>query len=597
MTLAMSSARTEVVKHHEARLEREALRQMHEVNAAFAAANTVDDVVAVIFERVLPVAGGTVGTLALRRPGTDLFELKWTHGVAPQRVATYKVFGLDAPLPAAEAAREQQPVFVENEAELEARFPAVAEASAYRALMTLPLFVRSACIGTLTIAYPQATRFDTLQRALAGTIATQCALALDRAHLFERENEAKQRAQFVAEASAVLTRSLDPDTVLAELTRIAVPRMGDWCSVELATGPGEARQVAVAHLDPGKVDMAREFRRRFPPDPKVPYGLFEVLRTGKPELYAEIPEAAVLAGARNEDELRILRGIGMRSGICVPLNAGGRTLGALSLVWAETDRRYTQADVELVTEVCNRAALAVENARLYEEVRRAVQLRDDFLSIAGHEMRTPLAALLLHLQTSLRAVHREGPEAAAKMKDRLERGVANVSRLERLVTQLLDVSRLTASGLKLEPEDVELSGLVEDVVGLHRDDAQHSSSPLTFSSGGPLEGRWDRLRLQQVVSNLLSNAIKYGRGSPVQVETVREGQQAVIRVRDHGIGIARENQQRIFERFERAVSLNNYGGLGLGLFIAREAVEASGGTISVTSEPGKGATFEVRLPL
>jgi PAS domain S-box-containing protein len=567
---------------------------LQRTTAAFASAKNSAEVAQTVLEQVLTVFSADSGSLAVRRPGTDELELRWAHGYPETVQRDYRRFSIDAPLPHSQAARERKALFFESRELINAAYPHLAPGNQLEMLASLPLLVRAECVGVLGFSFRRPRRLTDAERTLALAFADQCALALDRALLLERELEAKQRAQLLAEASKVFSSSLDAERVLTELACLAVPHLGDWCSVEVFEA-GAARQVAVAHVDPEKVALAREHRRRYPPIDHPGSGLFQVLRTGRAELYAEIPDAALAAAARDDQELRIMRSLGIRSGLCAPLVAHGRTLGALSLVWAESERRYTQADLEFVCDLCARAALAVENARLYQDVRHAVKLRDDFLSIAGHEMRTPLAALLLHLQASARLARREA--VGEKLRARIDKSVGNVKRLERLIDQLLDVSRISSGTLTLEPEELELSSLVEGVVKTWTEEVEHGGATIEVRTAGPLHGRWDRLRVEQAVSNLITNAMKYGRGAPIDVETGRDGELGVVQVRDRGIGIAPEDQQRIFERFERAVSDDNYGGLGLGLWIARQAIEASGGTVSVESEIGVGSVFIIRLPL
>jgi signal transduction histidine kinase len=196
----------------------------------------------------------------------------------------------------------------------------------------------------------------------------------------------------------------------------------------------------------------------------------------------------------------------------------------------------------------------------------------------------------MHVQSLARTARTD--DSAPNLKARLEKASTVGKRLEKLIDQMLDVSRISAGRLRLDPEPVDLSELVREIVERYRDDAT-----VEMALAPDVAGVWDRTRLDQVVSNLLANAIKYGRGNPIRVETLRRGLHAVVRVLDHGIGVAREQQARIFERFERAVGPREFGGFGLGLWIARQIVESMGGTIEVESELGEGSTFTVTVPL
>jgi signal transduction histidine kinase len=217
-----------------------------------------------------------------------------------------------------------------------------------------------------------------------------------------------------------------------------------------------------------------------------------------------------------------------------------------------------------------------------------------FLSIASHELRTPLNVMQLQTDGLLRQARREGDE---RLVPPLERSKRQVHRLAALVESLLDVSRVTAGRMTLELGEVDLAAVVVDVTTRMRDEAQRAGSSLEVKVTGPLVGRFDRLRLDQIATNLVSNAIKYGGGKPIRVVADRRGEAVYLQVIDEGIGISEEDQARIFERFERAVSVRHYGGFGLGLWIVRQIVEAHGGTITIRSRVGEGSTFEVELPL
>ncbi|HZU99165.1 MAG TPA: PAS domain-containing sensor histidine kinase [Planctomycetota bacterium] len=232
-----------------------------------------------------------------------------------------------------------------------------------------------------------------------------------------------------------------------------------------------------------------------------------------------------------------------------------------------------------------------------ETLRRAVHARDVFLSIASHELRTPLTPLSLQIQSLLRLAERSGSDLpTVKVKDKLVKATQQAAHLERLVANLLDVSRLGENRLRLEYEELDVATLVREIAERVRPEFEAAGSPLTVVARDEVKGSWDRLRLDQVISNLLGNALKYGRGKPIEVEVRRLDGEVLVSVRDHGIGIAAEDQERIFGRFERAVSPESYGGFGLGLWIARQLVDAMGGKISVQSKPGQGATFTVAFP-
>ena len=271
----------------------------------------------------------------------------------------------------------------------------------------------------------------------------------------------------------------------------------------------------------------------------------------------------------------------------VCLDGSHRPLGAEDLAVAETLGLLASSAIDAA------CARAQERAQVYQEAREALVLREQFVVMAGHELRTPLTALLLSLENLRRRGPEEPPEA---LRRRISQCRNQALQLKRLINELLDVTRLTRDGLRLDAEEVELTSFVEDTLQKMRPELERAGCSISFARGEPLVGWWDRLRLEQVLTHLLTNASKYGSGQPIQVELASTPEHAVIRVRDHGIGIAPEDQERIFQRFERAVSEKNYGGLGLGLWISRELLGLMGGRIEVQSTPGEGATFTVYLP-
>ncbi len=229
-------------------------------------------------------------------------------------------------------------------------------------------------------------------------------------------------------------------------------------------------------------------------------------------------------------------------------------------------------------------------------LEEAVQARDRFLAIAGHELNTPLTSLKLNLDALERTLSRPNGFKPETVAGKLEKIHRQLGRLANLVKELLDVSRITGGRLVLEPEEMDLVALAREVVERSQEDALHAGCELVLHAPSHLAGRWDRLRLDQVLQNLLSNAIKYGRGKPVELELREEGDFASFHVTDHGIGIAPEDHARLFMRFERVASERNYGGFGLGLWIVKQVLDAMGGTIEVKSAHGQGSTFRVRVP-
>jgi PAS domain S-box-containing protein len=238
-----------------------------------------------------------------------------------------------------------------------------------------------------------------------------------------------------------------------------------------------------------------------------------------------------------------------------------------------------------------------DQKRAEQTLREAIGLREDFLSVASHELRTPLTSLRLEVENLLRFTRRSVAEAAASgVVARVQRIDAQATRLNHLIDELLDVSRIAAGRLELQIEDVDLTVVVDEVRARLADEAHRRGCALAVRATGRAIGAWDASRLDQVITNLLSNAIKYGAGKPIEISVDVTGDRAVLAVHDHGLGIPAEDQDRIFRRFERASSSRNYAGIGLGLWIVKQIVDALGGTVKVESRPELGATFTVDLP-
>jgi PAS domain S-box-containing protein len=407
----------------------------------------------------------------------------------------------------------------------------------------------------------------------------------------ERKHQ-EASGRLLDQATVALASSLDISETIQKAARLAIPDLADWCLVDFASESDELGQVGAAHVDPGKEELARRLGREI--IPRVQHGAHQVFKTGQPELHSNLDDlarAGELLGTRCAEPLRHL---GVASYVCVPIHLRGRVQGVLNLLRADPARRYTLHDLAVAQELARRIGLAVDNARLFRDAQEAIRARDEFLQIASHELKTPLTPLQMQLDMLTRAFEKSGIQNE-RLSAKLDAATRQTARLGRLVESLLDVSRITAGRFHLDLEGCDLSGLVREVADRFHGEAKKAGSELKVSADDTVVGRWDRLRLDQIISNLVSNAIKYGLGKPIEID-VREMDDTVrVAVTDHGIGIEKEALGRIFGRFERGVSLRHYGGLGLGLFIARQFAEAHGGTIVAQSQPGAGSTFTLVL--
>ncbi|MBV9021198.1 MAG: PAS domain S-box protein, partial [Ktedonobacteraceae bacterium] len=535
----------------------------------------------------------------------------------------------------------------------------------------------------------------------------------------------EEQELLLAEVSKVLSSTLDYQETLANISRLIVPRLADWFSVDLVDAEGHFELIEVGHKDPTQVQWARALREKYPIDADAPTGAPHVVRSGQSELYPEISDEMLVAGARSEEELTILRQLGFTSAMSVPLVARGRTMGVVSFVATESGRRYDERDLALAEEVGRRAGVALDNARLFREVKQArdqldiilqgvadgivvygkehqiiyandaagrltgyasgsamleasplaivakyeiideqgqpfsyarfahrrvfegeleaqatigyrdivtgqpmrwslvksrpvfdehgevamvitiiqditdrVQTerrKDEFISIASHELKTPVTSLKGFTAVLQRRLAKQGDEQGLHHLARMD---AQLVRLTKLINDLLDVSKMQSGKLAFEVEPFDLDALLQETV----EAVQASTSTHRLLREGSTSGRilGDRDRLAQVFINLLTNAIKYSpHADKVVLQLSRDENQAIVRVQDFGIGIDPSYHQKIFERFYQVTDPEErtYPGLGMGLYISSEIVARHHGRMWVESSKGAGATFSVVLPL
>ncbi|HEX8819471.1 MAG TPA: GAF domain-containing protein [Archangium sp.] len=403
--------------------------------------------------------------------------------------------------------------------------------------------------------------------------------------------------RFLAEATTRMSTSLDLGTTLESTARMVAEHLADYCLVDLRTedGQGLTRVVAVAR-EPGSQPLLEEALRASPVShPQSP--ILQVLESGRALLVPEVTEVMLDEVSIDARHQRVLEHLRPRSVMVVPLIARERSLGVLTVVSQDPLRRYTKHDLTLLEDLARRAALAVDNARLFRRAEQAVRERDDFVAMATHELRTPLSALSLQLAALQRSVDTGHPPTPERLHQSLVTAQRQTERLERLVNDLLDVSRISTGQLHLEPEEVELSAMVHWLVTRFEDKLAEAGVVAEVHTAGPVVARVDRLRVEQVLMNLLSNAAKYAPGLPVELRLEREERWVALSVMDHGPGISPEAQARIFEPYQRASGKHSRHSLGLGLYVARQIARAHGGELTVASTPGQGCRFTLRLPL
>jgi PAS domain S-box-containing protein len=424
--------------------------------------------------------------------------------------------------------------------------------------------------------------------------------------------EAAQHA--LASAGALLATSLDFPTTLHNVARLPLPHFADYCTLDLFEDDGSLRQAAVAHSDSAKEPLLREWRQLNPHNDVLAIGAAAVAHSREAQLCSQVTDELLSIYTNDNRSLEIFRALQPLSYLIQPLNARGRIIGTLSFVTTGTSRRYTGDDLAFARELAERAALAVDNARLYQQAQQAQQqaeeasrTKDEFLATVSHELRTPLNAIIgwAHLLQS-------GQLDNAAAEHAMEVIGRNARVQAQIVNDLLDVSRIITGKLRLEATPTELSPVVQAATDAVHSAAQAKSLHLEVAyKAKNLQVLGDSTRLQQVLWNLLSNAVRFTPDSgriEVRVSRVMHAPSADqlgrpyarIDVIDSGQGIAPQFLPYVFDRFRQAdsTSTRKHGGLGLGLAIVRHIVEMHGGTVEAHSEgQGRGATFSVLLPL
>jgi PAS domain S-box-containing protein len=451
---------------------------------------------------------------------------------------------------------------------------------------------------------------------------------------------------FLAEAGKVLASSLDYQATLRAVAKLAVPELADWCAVDLLAEGGGLERVAVEHQDPARLELIRELEERYPSQPNPERGMHYVIRTGKPDMMPHIPDALLDAAARDAEHGALIRRLGLKSYIAVPLVARGGTLGAITLVHAESGRRHDERDLALAEELARRAAVAIDNARLFheteesrvqlehqaaelEEAQAEMEMTHDelqhandellqrtaeaeraraaadeanaaksvFLATMSHELRTPLNAIAGYSQLLEMGIHGEVNDTQREYLDKIRR---NQTHLLGLINDVLNFAKIEAGHVQYDIADVPLDETLAAVEALIEPQVKARHHHYAYRRGDPrVQVRADRDRVEQVVLNLLSNAVKFtAPGGNIVMEWEADERLVRVRVRDSGRGIPQEKLPAIFEPFVQVdpALTRSSEGTGLGLAISRDLARAMKGDLTVESREGAGSAFTLTLP-
>jgi signal transduction histidine kinase/CheY-like chemotaxis protein len=469
--------------------------------------------------------------------------------------------------------------------------------------LDMPFILVSGTVGEdVAVELMRAGAHDYLLKDRLARLPTAVERELRALRRRKEQRRAEHAQRLVVQASAILASSLEIEQTLGELAHLIAGDVADVCIFNLSEadfGPDwvvTAADAAVSQELAVRLGhaLSKSDAAASNADPKVS-------SSRSAELVPVVDAARAASLSSDPAVTELLQGLGTRSFVRTPLESGGRRLGFITLLSTRENRRYDAFDLALSRDLAWRVASAVDNARLYRNAQDAIRIRDEFLAVASHELRTPITAIRLQVRGVRRVVAGDtgNPGLGAALNERLSRVERSMARLSQLVDSLLDVSRIATGKLKLHPEPIDLGKLARQVMEYVEPDAERAGVELSLVELSPAEGSWDLLRIEQVLMNLLWNALKFGAGRPIRIETgtYPDERRAFVRVIDHGIGVSVEDAERIFDKFERSVPVRQYGGLGLGLYISRQIMEAHDGTISVRPTPGGGATFELTLPL
>ena len=410
-------------------------------------------------------------------------------------------------------------------------------------------------------------------------------------------HRAETALRILSGAGAALAESLEVEATLAKVAELAVPGVADWCVVDLVDDAGTLRRVSMAPSDRGAASPAHRRPHELSVPPDTPGAPMHVARTGEPAFVPEITDAMLVGVALDDLHLQMLRELRLVSYLAVPLVARGRTLGVLSMATSESGRRFDAYDLVFARELARQSALAVDNARLYAEARRAAEMRQEVLAIVAHDLRSPLNAV--NLATSVLQRRSLLPDADGRARKQIATILRATARMEHLLRDLLDVAGIQAGRLALDLQPTVVEPLLAEAVEDHEAAAAAKGVVL---AGAPVDDEpttlcCDPSRIAQVLGNLVGNAVKFARsGDHVVVQASRGTHEWIVAVADTGPGIAAEHLPHVFDPYW-STAHHRREGTGLGLYIAKNVVEAHGGRMWVESTRAVGSTFFFALPL
>lgn len=408
--------------------------------------------------------------------------------------------------------------------------------------------------------------------------------------------ESAHRMRFLLETSTVLSASLEYNATLASVAQLSVPRLADWAVVYGLDDDGHPRRLSVAHRDESTRALCRELRH-LPVAPESAHPVLSVIKDRRPRLVPAVTDAMLSAMASSERELALARTLGVQSFMLVPMIARDRSLGAIAFVSSDAERHFTDDDLALAEDVAHRAALAVDNAMLYQQAQEANRTKADFLAMVSHDLRTPLTAIIGYADLLDLGI----PEPMSDgSRERVNRISTSARHLLYLLNELLSFARLDSGKESKREIPIDARDVLRDVTSVIEALAAERNLSLSVRApAAPVPVLTDPDKLRQILFNLAGNAVKYTKRGEVCI-TLRQRAdgKSEFEVADTGDGIAKQHLERIFEPFWQVDPTQRLhgGGTGLGLSVVKRLCALLGGKLTVVSEPGRGSTFTVCLP-
>lgn len=411
-----------------------------------------------------------------------------------------------------------------------------------------------------------------------------------------KDKRRESHLAFLTQVKSLLISTINYESMLDRIAGATIPYLADGCMVDILEGDTINRIIS-KHHNPEIQGYLDELLKNYPPTLNSPQPGVKVIRSGAPDIMKVVDEQTILRHTWDERHAELIQNIGIRSHISVPLKIRGKTIGAISIYLSSGRTPYDEHDFAVAQELARHASVAIDNAKLHQEAQQAVKLRDEFISMASHELKTPITSLNLQVEVlnDLVSGLESDTEVSRLMTKFLGSTNKQLMRLSRLVDDMLDISRISSGKLSLSIKETNLTMLTHEIHERFKDQLKDLKINSQLHLGDNIKVHCDPERIDQVITNFMTNAIRYGGRSPIHMTIEDSNQKVIFKIKDHGRGIKKEDQERIFKRFERAHTHQDVDGLGLGLYINKQIIDEHNGLIKLESEEGQGATFIFEL--